>query len=107
LCNLISEHIAAGTYITPDGWAAYHNLSTLGYQHSVIIYEENFVSPDNSEVHTQHIESTWLSLKRFLWAWGENQGLNFRLVATYTPPVLLLVPSVPLLGSLSDIFLEE
>jgi hypothetical protein len=66
LCHLICEHIAEGTHIISDGWAAYANLSTMGYQHSVVIHDENFVSPDDSNIHTQRIESTWSSLKRFI-----------------------------------------
>jgi hypothetical protein len=77
LCHLIREHVALGTHIITDGWAAYRNLSTMGYRHSVVIHDENFVSPDNTHVHTQGIESTWSSLKRFIRARGANKGPHY------------------------------
>jgi hypothetical protein len=74
LTHLIQEHVALGTHIITDGWAAYRNLSTRGYTHSVVIHEENFVSPTNAQVHTQTIEATWSSLKRFIRAHGTHKG---------------------------------
>jgi hypothetical protein len=58
LCHLICEHVLPGTHIMTDRWAAYNGLSTMGYQHGVVIHNDNFVSPDDSKVHTQQIEST-------------------------------------------------
>lgn len=77
LCHLIREHVLLGTHIITDGWGAYTNLSTMGYLHSVVIHNENFVSPDDRDVHTQHIESTWSSLKRFLRSRGGNKGPHY------------------------------
>ena len=77
LCHLIREHILPDTHIISDGWAAYTNLSTMGYRHSVVIHDENFVAPDDSDVHTQRIESTWSSLKRFLRSRGGNKGPHY------------------------------
>jgi IS1 family transposase len=74
LTHLIRTHIRPGTHIMTDGWAAYRNLSTMGYIHSVVVHETNFVSPENNEVHTQRIESTWSSLKRFIRSRGTNKG---------------------------------
>jgi IS1 family transposase len=74
LTHLIQEHVAAGTHIMTDGWAAYRNLSSRGYTHSVVVHEDNFVSPVDANVHTQTIESTWSSLKRFIRAHGTNKG---------------------------------
>jgi hypothetical protein len=71
---LIRQHVALGTHIITDGWSGYTGLAEMGYQHSVIIHEENFVSADNPEIHTQRIESTWSSLKRFIRAHGCNKG---------------------------------
>ena len=76
LTHLIREHVAIGTHIITDGWGAYRNLSTVGYRHSVVIHEDNFVSPANDAVHTQRIESTWCSLKRFLRSHGTNKGTH-------------------------------
>lgn len=79
LCHLIREHILPGTHIISDGWPAYANLATMGYQyqHSVVIHTENFVSPDDSSIHTQRIESTWSSLKRFIRSRGGNKGPHY------------------------------
>ena len=74
LKHLILQNVATGTHIITDGWAGYIGLSELGYQHSVVIHEDNFVSPTNSEVHTQRIEATWGSLKRFMRAHGTYKG---------------------------------
>lgn len=74
LTYLIRQHVAVGTHIITDGWAAYAGLPEMGYQHSVVIHEENFVDPHDPEVHTQRIESTWGSLKRFIRSRGTNKG---------------------------------
>jgi hypothetical protein len=71
---LIRQHVAPGTRIVTDGWAGYNGLAELGYEHSVVIHEENFVSPSDTETHTQRIEATWGSLKRFLRQRGTNKG---------------------------------
>lgn len=77
LCHHIREHVLPGTHIISDGWAAYRNLSAMGYFHSVVIHDENFVAPGDSEVHTQRIESTWSSLKRFLRSRGTHKGPHY------------------------------
>lgn len=74
LIHIIRQHVAIGTHIITDGWPAYRNLSSYGYQHSVVIHETNFISPENHDVHTQKIEATWCSLKRFIKAHGTNKG---------------------------------
>jgi hypothetical protein len=73
----IRQHVARGTHIITDGWPAYAHLSTMGYTHSVVIHEDNFVSPEDDAVHTQTIEATWCSLKRFIWAHGTNKGPHY------------------------------
>ena len=77
LSYLIQQHVARGTHIITDGWAAYRNLSSLGYIHSVVVHQENFVSPDDSQVHTQRIEATWSSFKRFIRSRGSNKGAYY------------------------------
>ena len=74
MTHLIRQQVLPGTHIITDGWGAYSNLSSLGYTHSVVVHEENFVSPVNPEVHTQRIEATWGSLKRFVRAHGTNKS---------------------------------
>lgn len=77
LTYLIRKHVALGTHIVTDGWAAYRNLSSMGYTHSVVIHGENFVSPSNPNVHTQTIEATWSSLKRFIRSRGTYKGPHY------------------------------
>lgn len=77
LTHLIRCHVALDTHIITDGWAAYRNLSAMGYSHSVIIHEENFISPENSDIHTQTIEATWGSLKKFIRGRGTNKGCHY------------------------------
>ena len=36
LLSLIEAHVAPGTTIYSDGWAAYRQLSAHGYQHDVV-----------------------------------------------------------------------
>lgn len=74
LKHLIRQHVAPGTHIITDGWGGYVGLSELGYEHSVVIHEDNFVSPNDALVHTQRIEATWGSFKRFIRARGTNKG---------------------------------
>lgn len=74
LVHIIKQHVLPGTHIITDGWSAYQNLVNYGYKHSVVIHENNFVSPENELVHTQKIESTWSSLKRFIRSRGTNKG---------------------------------
>ena len=76
LKHLIKQHVAAGTHIITDGWAGYTGLDRLGYIHSIVIHDENFISPSDQDVNTQLIESNWGSLKRFIRAHGTNKG-NF------------------------------
>jgi hypothetical protein len=77
LTHLIRQHVRIGTHIITDGWAAYRNLERYGYTHSVVVHEDNFVSPNDSEIHTQKIESTWSSLKRFIRSHGTNKGEHY------------------------------
>lgn len=70
----IRQHVAPGTHIMTDGWGSYAGLSQMGYTHSVVNHQENFVSPEDEHTHTQTIEATWSSLKRFIRARGGNKG---------------------------------
>ena len=71
---LIRQHVIPGTHIITDGWQGYNGLSDLGYIHTVIIHQENFVYPSDRETNTQQIEATWGSLKRFIRSHGTNKG---------------------------------
>lgn len=77
LSHIIRQRVAPGTHIITDGWAAYSRLSEYGFLHSVVIHEENFVSPIDPNVNTQLIEATWGSLKRFIRSRGTHKGSHF------------------------------
>jgi hypothetical protein len=47
-----------------DRWAAYRQLSNIGFQHEVVNHCCDFVSPYDPIVHTQNILSTWLIKKK-------------------------------------------
>jgi hypothetical protein len=73
LLHIIKQHVLPGTHIITDAWPAYRNMSKHGYEHSVVIHKDDFISPADPRVHTQKIESTWCSLKRFLRSRGTNR----------------------------------
>ena len=58
LLLIIHNHIAPGTTVISDLWAAYNTLGTQGYQHLTINHTYNFVD------HTDHIESVWQKAKQ-------------------------------------------
>lgn len=68
LGNLIKDHINENATVYSDQWAAYIKFfsETSSYNHKTINHSTNFVSPEDSDVHTQTIESLWGILKRWL-----------------------------------------
>ncbi|KAF0989423.1 hypothetical protein HZS_3051 [Henneguya salminicola] len=60
--------------IISDGWKAYTQLNQYGYDHEVIIHSEDFVHPDNPEIHTQPVENMWGVIKRFIRKHGTNRS---------------------------------
>jgi hypothetical protein len=64
LMEKLQIHVNNGTHIISDSWRGYLNVRNYGYTHSMINHSENFISPNNSEIHTQTIERTWLGLKQ-------------------------------------------
>jgi len=66
---LIQRYILPGTRIISDGWAAYSNIEQIGngiYMHDVIIHQQNFIDPYDSEIHTEAVENMWMRAKRKL-----------------------------------------
>jgi hypothetical protein len=64
LLTIIENHIVAGSTIKSDEWKAYHNLSTLGYNHLTVNHSISFVSLEG--VHTQMIEGAWSQVKAMI-----------------------------------------
>ena len=59
LLPIIQRHIKPGTHIMSDEWRAYFNLNKYGYIHDKINHSENFVNPEDPNIHTQRIENAW------------------------------------------------
>ncbi|KII64254.1 hypothetical protein RF11_02612 [Thelohanellus kitauei] len=74
LIPIIQRRIAPGTKIISDGWKSYQSLSQLGYDHEVIIHDQNFIHPDDPTINTQKTENLWGVLKRFLRKMGCNRS---------------------------------
>ena len=63
LIPLIKRHVAPGTLIITDYWAAYNSLEQEGFMHATVNHSQHFVDP-RTGAHTQQIESLWRALKR-------------------------------------------
>ena len=63
LLLIVRRHVAPGTIIWSDQWAAYRNISHLPNvaSHSTVNHSVEFVAP--SGTHTQNIESYWCRVK--------------------------------------------
>jgi hypothetical protein len=65
LRRIIQRHIAPGTRIVSDSWAAYRNIAAwqgFNYTHFTVNHEQNFVDPV-TRAHTQRIECNWGHVK--------------------------------------------
>ena len=87
LIPLIQQHIRPGSIIYSDLWRAYNSIPRLpeGYSHSQVNHSENFLSPDDPNVHTQNIESLWSTYKR---KFRYQAGNNTDTYKTYLPEFL-------------------
>ncbi len=65
LLPLILKHIAPGTTIYSDCWAAYNHLEEYGYKHLTVNHSVHYKDPVTG-VHTNNIESNCQTLKRAL-----------------------------------------
>ena len=63
LLPLIQSWCLPGTIVVSDGWPAYTGLSTLGFEHRVVIHEQHFVDPETGG-HTNNVEAYWQRCKR-------------------------------------------
>jgi hypothetical protein len=63
LMEALQTYVVAGTRILSDGWAAYCNISSYGFTHDWVNHSENFILPEDGEIHTQTIERTWRGVK--------------------------------------------
>ena len=66
-----------------DGWAAYNEIGNYDggiYLNDVVIHQTNFVNPQDSDVHTQSVESMWRRAKRKL---RQQGGTSVALFPSY------------------------
>ena len=76
LLPIIQRHIKPGTHIMSDEWRAYFNLNKYGYIHDKINHSENFVNPEDPNIHTQRIENAWRYLKQTFPSNGTSEALR-------------------------------
>ena len=81
LIPLIKRWIRPGTKILSDCWKSYASLQEEGYLHETVNHSVTFVS--ETGVHTNTIESRWLSLKKSLPKYGTTKGLYESYLAEY------------------------
>ena len=87
LLPILSRHVAEGTMVISDGWAAYGGIENIialqsgnqAYTHFTVNHSENFVDPE-SGAHTQTIEGTWSHFKA---RHKEERGTSRHLFASY------------------------
>jgi transposase-like protein len=67
LLGIINLRIRSGSRIISDQWAAYRSLTTHpNYEYASVNHTFNFVSSNDSSIHTQNIENLWCHVKRKL-----------------------------------------
>lgn len=79
LDKIITKYVTKGTTIYTDSWRGYNNLKNIGYNHEIVCHKENFLNPNNKEIHTQTIEITWRWLKKYLKTYPsiKKKNINF------------------------------
>ena len=93
LMTLIKNHIAPGSTVITDGWAAYHDLQSAGYDHYIIEHKTSFsrLCRDRRTgrlvtVHTNRIEGSWKHAKdyfRRMNGWYESDSVRGPPVRNY------------------------
>ena len=70
LIPLIRKHVAPGTHVFTDGWAAYNGSSRAGYIHSTVNHLQNFVDPETGTC-VNAVEAYWSRMK----TWMRRHGI--------------------------------
>ena len=78
LIQIITKWISKETrLLLSDEWRAYAKLKSLGYNHKTIKHTDNFVDPNDPEVHTQNIENRSGVIKGFMKKHGRVSRISF------------------------------
>jgi transposase-like protein len=66
---ILENILLPGTHVITDGWRAYRHIEHWRagvYTHDVVIHDREFVSSEDSTVHTNNCENMWMRAKRKL-----------------------------------------
>lgn len=63
LIPIIQQMVLPGTTIITDCWRSYSSLANMDYEYLKINHSVEFVSKENSLIHTNTIESNWRAMK--------------------------------------------
>ena len=72
LLEVIKRRIKPGSIIMSDCWKSYDCLEANGYKHHKVNHSENFLNPEDEDIHTQNIENRWNWMKKFVKKKVEN-----------------------------------
>lgn len=82
LLPLIEQYILPGSHIMSDGWAAYANIRAIQhgiYLHSVVVHQQHFIDPQDSDVHTECVENMWSETEDTKTVWHVRHAIPFLL----------------------------
>lgn len=86
LIPLIKKYILPGSIIYSDSWRAYNNIEQHSFKHYTINHSENFVNPQDLEIHTQNIERLWRDVKE----WVKRPGIRSTYLRQYLSRYLFI-----------------
>jgi len=76
LLSEIQHVVAPGTHIISDAMRSYHRLPELGYDHSFVVHDQEFMSSSDTSIHTQNIEIRNRWTKAAVKSYRKNRPLN-------------------------------
>jgi transposase len=91
LLPILQRICLPGTIVVSDGWAAYARISELGFEHRVVVHEDNFVDPSTG-VHTNQVENYWQRYKR---KFKRICGANREIIPSYLDEFMWLERYAP------------
>lgn len=78
--KIIKKYADESSIIMTDEHKSYSGLRSIGFQHYTIKHKENFVDPENKNIHTQTIESLWNIFKKKK---HSEYGIAWHKIGTY------------------------